>query len=183
MKKKEFLEELDKILTKRNYSDKEEVLKDFEEHFIVGEQEGKSEEEISKLLGNPKDIADQFKEENEEKVNVTENKTVNKQENSTFAKLILAGLLIFFNIVFVFGIVVGLFGALLGLFIASIAIAISGVVLFIVGVLGAIIGISFIASGILSLVLMFSGIGVVCLRNIRSNFNRMVVYWICKTTY
>ena len=50
MKKKEFLEELDEILTKKNYLDKEEVLKDFEEHFVIGEAERKIRRGNSKAI-------------------------------------------------------------------------------------------------------------------------------------
>ena len=163
MKRKEFLEELNEILTKRNYADKEEVVKDFEEHFIVGEQEGKSEEEIARLLGSPKDIADQFKEEIEEEV-VSEKETTEKTgtENSAITKLVLTIMLIFFNVTFGIGLVAGLFGTLFGLFVASVSLAVAGIVLVVVGILGAVIGVTFIASGLLALAIMFAGIGLTC---------------------
>lgn len=137
MKKKEFLDELDKVLTKRNYPDKEDVIKDFEEHFRIGEEEGKSEEEIAKLLGNPDDIADQFKEEEiEEKTEVKkENETEVQKENDGLTKLVLALALIFFNITIVLGVAVGMLGAMFGFFIAGIAIAVAGIALIIVGIL------------------------------------------------
>ena len=162
MKKREFLEELDKILTKRKYSDKEEVLKDFEEHFIVGEQEGKSEEEIAKLLGDPKDIAEQFKEDIEEVIVSTVEENKDKSENSTATKFVIAMMLIFFNVVFALGIVAGIVGIIIGLLVTSVVLAIVGIVLIVVGLIGSIVGIAFITSGMLSFAIVFTGIGLTC---------------------
>ena len=38
-------------------SEKEDIISEYETHFISGKQDGISEEEISKKLGNPKTIA------------------------------------------------------------------------------------------------------------------------------
>lgn len=172
MKKKEFLEELDKILTQKNYPEKEDVLKDFEEHFVIGQEEGKSEEEIAKLLGRPKEIAEQFKEEIEEenskktatvKSEVPEDNNQTKKENDSATKLILAICLIFFNLVFVLGIVGGIFGALVGFIAGFIAIAVAGIGLVVVGILGLILGSVIVPTSLMALTLMFSGIGTTAL--------------------
>lgn len=57
MNKNEFIRELRKQLEKENISDIDEIINDFEEHFEFRMEEGKTEEEIVKKIGNPKDIA------------------------------------------------------------------------------------------------------------------------------
>ena len=87
---------------------------------------GKSEEEVANLLGNPKDIAKQFK---PERSTETETKT-NNSERSIGAKIAVAIGVIFFNLVFVIGIAAGLFGALMVLLGAVIAIIVAGITAF-----------------------------------------------------
>jgi len=189
MKKKEFLDELGKILEENKCSDKEEILKDFEEHFSVGIEEGKSEEEVAKMLGNPRDIAMQFiLEENKEDKKqepikaevITEQTNVKKENNTAISKILIALALIFFNIVFVFGIVCGLLGALVGCLAAFIAVSIVGIVLIVAGIIGLIAGIAFIASKLMAVVWIFAGIGVTCLRSIINHCNCNFKYKICK---
>lgn len=174
MKKKEFLDELEKILEKNNCSDKEEILKDFEEHFTVAMEEGKSEEEVAKVLGDPKDIAIQFISEEhkeDEKQEATNTEVVNEQtnvkkENSTTSKLLIALALIFFNMVFVVWIGFGIFAALVGCIIAFIAVSIVGIALIVAGIVGLIVGVAFITGRLMAVTWIFAGIGVTCLRNI-----------------
>lgn len=56
MNKNEFMSSLSKELKEKNISDIDEILFDFEEHFNFKLEEGYSEEEISKKLGDPKKI-------------------------------------------------------------------------------------------------------------------------------
>ncbi|EOO25657.1 hypothetical protein ICM_00155 [Bacillus cereus BAG1X2-3] len=57
MNKSEFLEQLSSSLWNMPNSEKEDIISEYETHFISGKQDGISEEEISKKLGNPKTIA------------------------------------------------------------------------------------------------------------------------------
>ena len=57
MNKSEFLEQLSSSLRNMPNSEKEDIISEYETHFISGKQDGISEEEISKKLGNPKTIA------------------------------------------------------------------------------------------------------------------------------
>jgi uncharacterized membrane protein len=61
MNKKEFLKQLKHQLNGIKEDDQEDILEDYEEHFEEAIKEGKSEEEISKDLGNPKDIAKELR--------------------------------------------------------------------------------------------------------------------------
>ena len=57
MNKSEFLEQLSSSLRNMPNSEKEDIISEYETHFISGKQDGISEEKISKKLGNPKTIA------------------------------------------------------------------------------------------------------------------------------
>nr|WP_263314404.1 DUF1700 domain-containing protein [Mammaliicoccus sp. Marseille-Q6498] len=57
MGKKEYLNTLNKYLKNISNVDREDILAEYETHFISGTEDGLSEEKISKELGNPKEIA------------------------------------------------------------------------------------------------------------------------------
>ena len=61
MNKDEYLKELRKLLRKLPKEDREDIISDYEEHFTIGMEKGRTEEEISKALGNPKNVAKQIK--------------------------------------------------------------------------------------------------------------------------
>lgn len=63
MKKKEFIEKLKSLLYGLPANEVKDILADYEEHFMAGMENGKSEEEIARALGNIEDIAQQFREE------------------------------------------------------------------------------------------------------------------------
>lgn len=57
MSKKQFLLILKKKLWKLPKNEKEEILQDYEEYFMIGVEEGKIESQIVEALGSPKQIA------------------------------------------------------------------------------------------------------------------------------
>jgi uncharacterized membrane protein len=57
MRKKEFLEELEEYLVGIPREEKEEIIQDYEEHFKIGKKKNRSEADIVKSLGDPKEIA------------------------------------------------------------------------------------------------------------------------------
>lgn len=63
MNKKEFLEELKSRLIGISQEDKKEILQDYEEHFKIGKKKKRTESEISKSLGEPKEIAKEIRRE------------------------------------------------------------------------------------------------------------------------
>ncbi|MBI4813817.1 MAG: DUF1700 domain-containing protein [Methanobacterium sp.] len=68
MNKNEYLEALSKLLRKLPKEDREDIISDYEEHFAIGLEKGRTEEEISKALGNPKNVAKQIKADNMVKI-------------------------------------------------------------------------------------------------------------------
>ncbi|UTB32642.1 MAG: DUF1700 domain-containing protein [Methanobacterium sp. ERen5] len=61
MNKEEYLKKLSKQIKKMSVDEKRDLLLDYEEHFRIGMEKGRTEEEISKALGNPKNVAKQIK--------------------------------------------------------------------------------------------------------------------------
>lgn len=57
MNKAQFFHELEGTLKKLSVEERHDILQDFEEHFAIGIEEGKTEEEISASLGSPHQIA------------------------------------------------------------------------------------------------------------------------------
>lgn len=57
MNKEQFLVELESSLYKLNDEERNDILNDFSEHFDMGLEEGKTEEEIASSLGSPQHIA------------------------------------------------------------------------------------------------------------------------------
>ncbi len=68
MNKKEYLDQLSKLLRKLPKEDREDIISDYQEHFAIGLEKGRTEEEISKALGNPKNVVKQIKADNMVKI-------------------------------------------------------------------------------------------------------------------
>jgi len=57
MTKKEYMRKLKQLLPNAEQKD---ILLDYEEHFLTGMAEGKSEEQIAKELGSPEEVASEY---------------------------------------------------------------------------------------------------------------------------
>ena len=122
MNKKEFLGRLSELIKDIPEEEKKDILFDYEEHFRIGLEKGRKEEEIAVSLGDPKVIAKQSRascilREAEKTA------SVNNIMRAIFAAVGLG----FFNLVIVLGPAIGLLGILVALFAVAFAIAISGV--------------------------------------------------------
>ncbi|QDP41744.1 HAAS signaling domain-containing protein [Radiobacillus deserti] len=129
MNKETFLRELDLQLDKIPKDDRMELIYDFIEHFENGEQEGKSEEEISAELGNPKWIARDMLME----YRLTQAQTDKSVRN--ISRVILATIsLSFFNLILVVGPVAAIVAVYLGLAVSSIALMFIPIVWFVANI-------------------------------------------------
>ena len=63
MNKKEFMDKLKNSLLESGISDIDDILNEYEEHFLLKMADGFSEEEVSLKLGDPKELAKQFVQE------------------------------------------------------------------------------------------------------------------------
>lgn len=125
MNKSEFLGKLNKKLKDIPECDKKDILFDYDEHFAIGLEQGRNEEEIAESLGSPDVLAKQLK------VNHMINQAENTSSIGNIFKAVFATLgLGFFNLVFILGPFLGIVGVFIGLFAASGATVISGVAIF-----------------------------------------------------
>lgn len=130
MDKDEFMGELKKQLKSIPDEELKDILADFEEHFAIGIEEGRTEEELSESMGNPKDLAKQMK----------TNYLVNKAQTSTTPTNVIKVLLAFaslglFNLIFVLGPVLMVISILIILAIIGIALSLAGTIAFIASIL------------------------------------------------
>ncbi len=145
MNRIDFITKLDNYLKGVTYDDKKEIIYDYEEHFTIGIEQGKTEEEISNALGDPKLIAKQFK--NDYFISKAENnKSAGNLVNAVFASmgigfmnlfilpLLFAAACVVFALLLsagsvVFSIVLVLASVLFSLYAAAVAMAIGGIAL------------------------------------------------------
>ena len=169
MNRDEYLDLLKLYLKDLPSDEIQDILLDYEEHFRIGISKGKTEEEISKELGSPRDIADNYKGPVETSFLQNENLgnfQDTKNHNDTTRKLLIGLFLIFFNLVIVLGPFLAIIGVLFSFYIAGLSIILAGgalilgfpVMLFIpssqLHLLTTIsFGIGFIALGVLGIIL------------------------------
>ncbi|NLV88874.1 MAG: DUF4097 family beta strand repeat protein [Tissierellia bacterium] len=91
MNKKEYLAKLRMYLQGLPISELEDIISDYDEHFNVGISKGKSEEEISKELGDPKEVALSYK--NTIEANYEENR-YERRKGTNWLAIIVGTLLI-----------------------------------------------------------------------------------------
>lgn len=112
MNKKEYLYKLSETLKSIPESEKQDILYDYNEYFENGALEGRSEEEISKSLGNPEQVLESFDFE--------------KPKNVFSKKLVACSALVMFNILFIIGPLACALLFLLILFTGSVAVTVAG---------------------------------------------------------
>ncbi|MGF7117197.1 HAAS signaling domain-containing protein [Methanobacterium oryzae] len=122
MNKDEYLEKLTELVKDMPEEDREDILSDYEEHFIIGLEKGRTEEEISRALGDPETVAKQIKVE--QKIKKAEDKP---SVGSIYEAALAATGLGFFNLVFIAGPALLLAAIIVGLFLTGLAIIFSGI--------------------------------------------------------
>ncbi|MBR8645226.1 HAAS signaling domain-containing protein [Peribacillus frigoritolerans] len=116
MNKEQFLKQLNASLTRLSLEEREDILQDYEEYFEIGMEEGKSEQEISKSLGNPKQISKEL----------MATYHLGQVEQTTSAGNVMRAVwavigLGFFNLVIVLGPFIALIGAVIAGWVSAIA--------------------------------------------------------------
>lgn len=122
MSRIEFIEQLRNSLKGFSEEEIEDILYDYEEHFDIGLSKGKTEEEIAKELGNPKNIAKAYRAS--ATVTAAEN---NPSPRNLFKAILAAMALGFFNLVIVLGPFIAIVGLLFALYAISVGFIIGGV--------------------------------------------------------
>lgn len=120
MTKEQFMKVLSKHSIKLPDKEREEVIRDFEEHFSIGYEEGKTDEEIIDSLGSPQQIAKEL----------VATHHLDKMESDVSAGNIIRAVwavigLSFFNLVIVLGPFIAVVAIIFSGWITSIAFAVS----------------------------------------------------------
>ena len=126
MTKEGFMKELKRVITKLPKEEQEEIIHDYEEYFQSGILDGKTEEEITLALGNPKTIGKEI---------VAAYQIEKVEENTSVTNMIKAIWLViglgFFNLVVVLGPFLAIAGLLFGVWVAGGAFILSPLLVFI----------------------------------------------------
>ncbi len=122
MNKKHFMDILSASLKGIPREEKFDIINDFEEHFSIGKENGRSEEELAESLGDPKLIARQM----------NASSLIKKAEETTsasnIARAIFASIgLGVLNIIFLLGPFIAVIAVILALFTSAIAITAAGI--------------------------------------------------------
>ena len=159
MTKNEYLNNLKSYLNSLPDEEIREILLDYEEHFIIGREKGKTEDEIAEELGTPKEVADSIL----QSLGAEHAKPVKEVKPATpvdsTRKTLITILLVALNLMFVLPPFMGVIGFLIGVFAAGAGIAVGGV--------GVLIGlpVTFFVPGFVPGILttISFGIGLICL--------------------
>ncbi len=142
MNKTEYLKELAQLLKKIPENERKDILYDYQEHFEVGTDEGKSEEDIIKDLGSPKVIAREL---------LAHYHIEYARSNTSFTtvlRAIFATMAIgFFNLVFLLAPFLAIIGFMIALYITSIALIVSAVMILLADPLNSFLGAEYIHLG------------------------------------
>ncbi len=130
MNKDEYIEKLTKLLKRLPKEEREDIISDYEEHFMIGVEKGRSEEEISKALGSPKNVSKHIMAEY--MVKRAEDK---QSAGSMFEAVLAAAGLGIFNLIFVAVPAMILVAILLTLFVLGGAMVFGGIYLTLANVL------------------------------------------------
>lgn len=124
MNQEQFMTRLRSLLGGLSSEVAADILYDYEEHFQIGKEKGKTEEEISRSLGTPEQIASQYRFEFAVK------KAEESRRPHNLLMAIFAGVSLgFFNLVFVMGIYMGLLASALAMFFSAAMVFGSGLLL------------------------------------------------------
>lgn len=123
MNRKDYINTLKFNLQGLPIDEVQDILSDYEEHFEIGISKGKAEEEITSELGDPKEVAQGYR--SNYRPIAPDSKPVSNTNNNK--KFIFGLLLVFVNIIILFGPAMGLFGILVGFFGMGIGFVFGGI--------------------------------------------------------
>ncbi len=157
MNKESYLRELRTSLEGLPEKEKVEIVADYDEHFRAGSEEGKSEEEIARSLGNPRSIGRSFRIDS--MIQETEGRSATAVLRAVFATLSLG----FFNVVVVLGPFVGILAVVVSLWAVAASIGLSGLGVVLAVIAQPILPAYITTGGFHPVFLIFAGIGLAAL--------------------
>lgn len=131
MNRSEYLYKLKQNLHGFPNDELNDIMFDYEEHFDIGLSKGKSEEEISSELGDPRDIARNFKNNYNTNNYDCVDRSMSHSSNDNSRRILIIIVLFLFNLIVVLGPYFALAGMLFGGYMIGISSIVSGfIVLF-----------------------------------------------------
>lgn len=122
MTKEQFIKTLETWLKGLPQEEIQDILYDYEEHFQIGLSKGKTEEEISRELGDPKNIAKMYKASS--KINEAESNPSTKNILKAIFAAMALGL---FNFIIVLGPFIGVVAIIIVIYFISIGFILGGI--------------------------------------------------------
>ncbi len=126
MKRNEYLNSLRSYLKGLPEYEIREILLDYEEHFAIGRDKGKTDEEIAVELGAPNEVADSIRQTLGKEQDSSAKQPQASGSTDGARKMLILILLIGLNLVFVLGPFIGIVGFLFGIFAAGVGISVGG---------------------------------------------------------
>lgn len=127
MNRKEFIDKLKLNLQGMPYTELQDILSDYEEHFDIGISKGKTEEEIAKELGDPRDIADGYRASYKNTNNNGHTKSSYSTSNESLRKALIIAMLVAFNLIIIFGPFMAIFGLVMGIYGVGLGLLFGGI--------------------------------------------------------
>jgi uncharacterized membrane protein len=134
MNKQEFLYKLEGLLQDFPEGERKEILYDYEEHFRIGIEDGKSEERISKELGDPRYIVKQYNRSEGTRSNIYEDSNIfnsniyGRNPQTSAFRTVIVGIFLFFLNLSLIGVFIGAYATVVSFFIASFAIFLASLI-------------------------------------------------------
>lgn len=132
MNRRQYLNQLKHHLKGFPQDELQDIIMDYEEHFDVGVSKGKTEEEISMELGNPKDIAQNFKNTYSSSAYDSDNyknEDISYKSSHSSRNILSIIMLMFFNVVIAFGVFIALVAVLFSSYGVGLSFIVSGFII------------------------------------------------------
>lgn len=149
MNRNQYMEVLERELRGFSELDRREILKDYNNFFEEGMSDGRTEEEVSKDLGDPRELARNLREER--RAHISQEQEISPREpeaRDNLKTLVIVGLVLFFG----FPVIMAIGGTIIGLFAGAISIIVTGSVLIFSN-----------ATNISFMTTFFAGLSLICL--------------------
>lgn len=149
MNRNQYMEALERELRGFSELDRREILKDYNNFFEEGMSDGRTEEEVSKDLGDPRELARNLREER--RAYISQEQEISPREpeaRDNLKTLVIVGLVLFFG----FPVIMAIGGTIIGLFAGAISIIVTGSVLIFSN-----------ATNISFMTTFFAGLSLICL--------------------
>lgn len=177
MNRNEYLTRLKNALGSMPEDTKNEIIYDFAEHFEVGLEQGKTEEEIAESLGDPKSNAKQYMAE------YIVQQAHNKSSGINVFRAIFAAISLgFFYLIFMLPIFAVVFSILVSFFAISFSLSLSGICVLLATILKPLLPAWISLSNINPLILIFGSISITSLGLLFGLGTVRLTRWCLKAT-